>query len=134
MRGLDTNVLLRYLADDDPVQSAFVRDLFGEAEERQERFYVSTILLCELSWTLRGKPYSLDRSAIAEVIAGILVTRLFEVQDRDLVHRAVADFQEGRADFPDYLLGYYNQRAGCGDTVSFDRKLRGQGGFSLLVP
>lgn len=133
MRGLDTNVLLRYLTNDDPLQSPLARRFLDEAEEQGERFFISAIALCELSWTLRGKPYELDRDSIGRVFSGLLATRLFEIQDRDLVSRALTDYQRGKGDFPDYLLGWNNQQAGCKDTVTFDRKLRKAPGFSFLA-
>ena len=133
MRGLDTNILLRALAADDPAQSDRVGALFAAAELAGERFFVSIIALCELTWTLRGRPYGLDRDAIAAVVERILCTSLLEVQDRDLVRRALADFHAGRADLADYLLGWQSLAAGCADTVTFDRRLDGEAGFSLLA-
>jgi predicted nucleic-acid-binding protein len=132
VRGLDTNVLLRFLTADDPVQAERVDALFAAAERNGERFFVSVIALCELSWTLRGRPYRLDRARIAAVLEGILDTSLIEVQDRGLVRRALADFRLGRADFADYLLGLQSESAGCAGTVTFDRALREVAGFSLL--
>ena len=133
MRGLDTNVLLRFLTADDPLQAECVGALFAAAERSGERFFVSIIALCELSWTLRGQPYRLDRGQIATVLERILDTSLIEVQDRGLVRRALADFRPGRADFADYLLGWQSLSAGCADTVTFDRKLNGAAGFALLA-
>jgi len=133
VRGLDTNILLRYLTADDPAQTGRVGTLFAAAEQTGERFFISVIALCELSWTLRGQPYRLDRGAIVAVLDRILDTSLLEVQDRDLVRRALADFRQGRADFADYLLGWQSLGAGCADTVTFDQKLDGAAGFSLLT-
>jgi predicted nucleic-acid-binding protein len=133
VRGLDTNILLRALTADDPAQSERVEALFAAAERAGERFFVGVIALCELTWTLRGRPYRLDRHQIAAVVERILTTSLLEVQDRSLVRRALADFRAGRADFPDYLLGWQSLGAGCADTVTFDRKLAGAAGFSLLA-
>jgi predicted nucleic-acid-binding protein len=133
VRGLDTNVLLRYITADDAVQAEKVDALFAEAERTNERFFVSTIALCELSWTLRGQPYCLDRGQIAAVLEAILGAGLFEVQDRGSVRRALADLRSGRADFADYLLGRQSLEAGCADTITFDRKLSGAAGFSLLA-
>jgi predicted nucleic-acid-binding protein len=133
VRGLDTNILLRFLTADDPAQVEQVDGLFAAAERAGERFFVSAIALCELSWTLRGQPYCLDRSEIAAALERILGTNLLEVQDRGLIRRALADYRPGRADFADYLLGWQSREAGCTDTVTFDRKLRGAAGFSLLA-
>jgi predicted nucleic-acid-binding protein len=134
VRGLDTNVLLRYLMADDPEQSPVARSLFEKAENTGDRFFLSLVVLCELCWTLRGRPFSLDRSGISGLVGKLLETRLFEVQERDSVRRALADYQGGRADFADYLIGWLNRSAGSSDTVTFDRKLDGAEGFSILSP
>lgn len=133
MRGLDTNVLVRYVVADDPEQSALVKELFERAEAAKERFFVSSIALCELAWVLRSAPYHLDRSAVAAVLASLLGTSLFEIQYRDLTRRALADFQAGPADFSDYLLGWLSWRAGCKETITFDRKLKQTAGFTMLA-
>jgi predicted nucleic-acid-binding protein len=133
VRGLDTNILLRSLTADDPEQAKTVGSLFAAAEQSGDRFFVSAIAVCELAWTLRGRPYRLDRRQIAAAVDAILDTSLFEVQDRGLVRRALADFRQGRADFADYLLGRHSLEAGCADTITFDRKLNGAAGFSVLA-
>ncbi len=133
MRGLDTNVLLRTLTADDPAQAQEGDALFAAAERTGERFFISVIVLCELSWTLRGPSYRFDRGQVASALEQILDTSLFEVQHRGLVRRAIADFGRGRADFADYLIGRECLGAGCADTVTFDRKLKGAAGFSLLA-
>jgi predicted nucleic-acid-binding protein len=133
VRGLDTNILLRFLTADDPIQAERVGALFAAAERSGERLFVSVIALCELSWTLGGQPYCLDRGEIAAILERILGTSLLEVQDRGLVRRALADYRPGRADFADYLLGWQSLEAGCAETVTFDRKLNGAAGFSVLA-
>jgi predicted nucleic-acid-binding protein len=132
MRGLDTNVMVRFVTDDDPAQTAVVKALFEQAEEAREQLFVSSIALCELVWTLRSRPYLLPRAEIATVLQRMLGTHLFEIQDRDLVRQALGDYRQGRADFADYLLGCLNRRGGCVETLTFDRKLDGAPGFILL--
>jgi predicted nucleic-acid-binding protein len=130
VRGLDTNLLVRYVTDDDPAQAAVVRELFRDMEAAGERLHVSCIVLCELCWTLRG--YDCSREDISAVLAKILATGLFEVQDSDLVRYALEEYRQGRGDFADYLIGWQNRRAGCTDTVTFDRKLKKASGFAFL--
>lgn len=131
MRGLDTNVLLRPLTRDDPHQAAVVETFLREVEAQGERFFVSVIVLCETCWALRGYGYS--RSEIAATLDKLLATALFEIQDRELVRRALAQYRQGRADFADYLIGWQSRQAGCADTVTFDQKLEGASGFALLT-
>ncbi len=131
MRGLDTNVLLRPLTEDDPAQAAVVQALFRAAEEQGERFHVSTVAVCELCWTLRG--YDFSRAEIAAALDELLATHLFEIQDRELVRRALHEYRQGRADFADYLIGWLDRRAGSEETLTFDGKLKGTPGFSVLT-
>lgn len=123
MRGVDTNVLVRYITDDDPVQSRVARTLIQGAEDEGDRMYINTIVACELCWTLRGKQYRYDRPTIAAVMEKMLETKIFEFENRDLVARSTQQYRLGRADFADYLIGLSNDRAGCDDTVSFDGEL-----------
>jgi len=132
MRGLDTNVLLRPLLDDDPGQVAVVQALLRDLEARGERAYVNGIVLCEACWVLRSNDFSRDE--IVAVLERILETGLFVIQDRDLARRALAEYRLGKADFADYLIGSQNREVGCEDTVTFDRKLEGAAGFSVLSP
>ena len=133
MRGLDTNVLVRLITRDEPDQALAVLLLLEEAEARNERFFVSTIVVCEVAWTLRSRPYKFDRSEIAEALALMLETDLFLVQDANLTRQAVDEYREGPADFSDYLIGGQNRTAGCGETITFDRELASIEGYSLLA-
>jgi predicted nucleic-acid-binding protein len=130
VRGLDTNLLVRYVTDDDPTQAAMVQALFRDMEAEGERLHVSCIVLCELCWTLRG--YDCSREDISAVLARLLATGLFDIQDSDLVRYALEEYRQGRGDFADYLIGWQNRRAGCIDTVTFDRKLKKASGFAFL--
>jgi predicted nucleic-acid-binding protein len=133
MRGLDTNILVRFCTNDDPAQVSLVKALFEEAEGRNEAFFVSSVALCELVWSLRRKPYRLSRTEVATVLEKILDTGIFEIQDRNLVRHALSHYRQGRADFADYLLGAHGRRAGCEVTLTFDRQLSKSPGFSLLT-
>lgn len=132
MRGVDTNVLVRLLTADDPGMHATALGLFTAAEAAGESLYLSTPVLCELAWTLRGPRYRHGGEAIVEVLDRLLATPAIEVQDRDAVQRAVRDFAAGRGDFADHLIGHLAREAGCTDTVTFDRQLSGSSLFSVL--
>jgi predicted nucleic-acid-binding protein len=133
LRGIDTNLLVRFFTEDDPGQAEQVKALFASADKRKERLYINTIVLCELFWTLRGQPYSFDRATISELGERMMETALFEIEDRDLARQAIADYRRGRADFSDYLIGRRNLSAGCDETLTFDSKLRGNSAFNALV-
>lgn len=131
MIGVDTNVLVRYLTQDDPPQVRRVDALIADALERHDLLFIDDIVLCEVVWVLRTR-YRHEKSAIAEALDGMLGTALFAFQDRDLLRRALGAYRAGAADFSDCLIGQRNSRAGCDHTVTFDRALGSQTTFVLL--
>lgn len=131
MRGLDTNILVRHLLQDDPHQVEVVRNLFKEGTERNERYHIPSIVLCELVWVLRSV-HRLGRDKICSTLGSVFSVSSFEIQDRDLAERALEEYQAGPGDFADYLIGWQNHRARCDDTLSFDSDLRGHPGFTVL--
>jgi len=132
VRGLDTNILVRFLTADEPIQSEVARQLIETAEGTDERLHVSTLVLAELVWVLRGGRYALPRNAVADAVEALLDAGVFEIQDRDLVRSAVTAFRDGPADFSDYLIGEHDRRAGCTSTLTFDRRLAQADGFERL--
>jgi predicted nucleic-acid-binding protein len=131
LRGLDTNVLVRYLTQDDPRQSRKANALIDDPVTRRERCFISLIVCCELVWVLR-EAYRFPRETIAHALAQMLDTAQFQVEERDLVGRALDDYRRGPADFSDYVIGWRNRHAGCSDTATFDLALRRSELFSVL--
>lgn len=132
MRGVDTNVLVRFLTGDDPEQYQTAERLFVAAEEAGESLYLTVPVLCELVWTLRGRRYRHGGEAIVGVLDRLLATPTIEIQDRDAVQRALIDYEQGQGDFADYLIGHLARKAGCSETVTFDRRLEGSPLFDVL--
>lgn len=131
MRGVDTNVLVRFLTGDDPEQVEIVKDLFARGEAEHQRFNVSSIVLCELVWVLRSQ-YRLRRGEICSMLDSLFEAGVLEIQEKDLARRALEEFKKGPADFADYLIGWHNRRAGCLDTLTFDGDLEGNSRFTIL--
>jgi predicted nucleic-acid-binding protein len=129
--GLDTNVLVRYLTEDDPAESRRASDLISTVTARGGKCFVSAVVLCELAWVLRGA-YEVSKADLLITLEQILATSQFVVGDKDVVRRAVEAFQHGRADFADYVIGALHAQAGCGKTATFDRRLRQASGFQIL--
>lgn len=131
MKGLDTNVLVRYLVKDEPRQAARAVDLIRTASRRGEACFLNQIVLCELVWVLETA-YRYSRKTIADVVEKILLTEEFDVEDRDVVWAALARYREQPGDFADYLIGRKNLAHGCDRTFTFDRVLSGDPDFELL--
>lgn len=133
MIGLDTNVLVRYLTQDDAAQARSVDVLVSESMKNAVRLRIDDIVFCELVWVLRSA-YRFNRATIASALDRILDTAPFSFEDRDLLRRALDQYREGDADFADYVIGARNARSGCKLTATFDRALGGNDAFSLLGP
>jgi predicted nucleic-acid-binding protein len=129
--GLDTNVLVRYLTEDDPVQSRAATALIRTVIARGGRCYISAIVLCELSWVLRGA-YKISKTDLLLTLDRLLSTVQFVIGDKDLVRAAVEKYRSGQADFADYVIGALHEDAGCARTVTFDRRLRGNTAFQVI--
>lgn len=126
MQGLDTNVLVRYLTQDDPEQSRRATR-YIEADS----CFISCIVVCELVWVLESA-YAYPRQVIAETLEKILMTGEFQVEDRDMAWKALDDYRRTKADFADCLIVRRNRAAGCDETGSFDKNVKGLSGYRLL--
>lgn len=131
MTGLDTNVLVRYLTQDDPVQARKANALIDGAIGRRERLHLDVVVLCEVVWVLRGA-YEFNKETVAGAIENILDGGQFSIGDRDLLREALEAFRRGQGDFADYVLGLRNRRAGSAATATFDRALKKSELFRLL--
>lgn len=131
MIGLDTNVLLRYLTQDDPSQSQDAEQRIDQLDAHENRGYINSVVLCETLWVLT-KGYRYSRAEIDKVVDQLLLTQEFEIEHRTLVWAALQDFRDGAADFADCLIGRINAAAGCGKTLSFDRSTAHLPRFEIL--
>lgn len=131
MIGLDTNVLLRHVLNDDARQCKSVDHLLEGLIADGDSCFIDDVVLCEVAWTLRAG-YRLPRAVIAQVLDELLETATFVYEDRNLLREAVRAYRTGPADFADYLIGLRNARAGCDHTVTFDRALKAHPAFTLL--
>ncbi|MEW6756033.1 MAG: type II toxin-antitoxin system VapC family toxin [Candidatus Latescibacterota bacterium] len=131
MTGIDTNVLVRYLTQDDPDQAARVNALMSETEARDERLFANDVVLCELVWVLESA-YQFDKADIAGAVDRLLATRQLEFEDKDLLRLALDDYRASSADFSDCLIGRRNAAGHCTTTWSLDRGMGGLSLFSLL--
>ena len=130
MIGLDTNVLVRYIAQDDSKQSPKATRLI-ESLTVDAPGYVSIVSVVELVWVLTGC-YALTRGEICEVLETLLRTIEIVVAHADTIWKALRLFKEGKADFADCLIERSANEAGCSYTTTFDRDAAKQCGMQLI--
>ena len=130
MIGLDTNVIVRFMMDDDPVQSPIATRLFASFGTEHPG-YISLVTMAELVWVLRSS-YEATREHIQRVISTLLRSRGLRVERSDLVWLALSAYSKGTADFADYLIERCGNAAGCDYSVTFDRDAANSAGMKLL--
>lgn len=131
MIGLDTNVLLRYITQDDPLQSQIATDFITNNCNEKTPAFIGHIVLCELVWVLESN-YKQSKETIISVVQQLLQINQLEVLESAAVWRALNDFKTSNADFADHLICGSNFVNGCSQTVTFDKKAGKQPLFQLL--
>jgi predicted nucleic-acid-binding protein len=118
--GLDTNVLVRYIAQDDPIQAAVASRLIENFTAEQPGF-ISTVTMVETVWVLM-RAYKVPKQAIIAIIEGLLRARDLVVDAAETHYVALGIFQASTIDYADAVIAQSGKRAGCGETVTFDRR------------
>lgn len=131
MMGLDTNVLVRYLAQDDPAQSRTATELIEHRLSEAEPGFVSIVAMAEVAWVLE-RAYRLADQEIAGAVEGILQSEVLVVENEQEVFTAMVALKNGRGSFADALIGALGVKVGCSWTVTFDRRAGRLDGFELL--
>jgi predicted nucleic-acid-binding protein len=132
MIGLDSNVLLRLIVDDDPAQSTRAARFVEARCSRENPGFVDRVALCETVWVLM-RAYRFGRAETASVVADLLASTDIVIEDRDMVRTALSRFERNAADFADALIGLVNRSRGCTATATFDRRAGGMDEF-VAVP
>ena len=130
MIGLDSNVIIRYVAQDDAIQTPVAARVF-ESFNSETPGFISVVALIETAWVLRSF-YDVSRQQIQRVIETLLRTRGVVVERSDLVWMALGAYSRGNTDFGDYLIERHGRAAGCEYTVTFDRDAANTAGMKLL--
>lgn len=120
MIGLDTNVLVRYLAQDDKVQSALATKLIEQSLTASKPGFISVVSLVEVVWVLEGC-YGSTKDEVLDIVERLLRVKQLLVQDAEVVWQAARLFRNGKADFADCLIERAGGAHGCDHTVSFDK-------------
>lgn len=130
MIGLDTNVLVRYIMQDDARQSLLATRLI-ESLSAEEPGFVTLVSVVELAWVL-SSAYELNRGQLVAAFEGLLRTKEIVVDRAEIVWKALRVFHVGNADFADCLIERSAATAGCGRTMTFDRGAVNGCGMTLV--
>lgn len=129
MIGIDTNILVRFLTRDDPVQSVVAhRIMVGLSPD--EPGYASVAVVVELAWVLQSS-YAYGQVEIADAIELLLRAPALVVENEQEVAYAISDVRANGAAFTDAFIAALGAKAGCSRTLTFDKRAARLPGFEL---
>ena len=131
MIGIDTNVLVRYIAQDDATQSARATRLLEHECSPAKPGFIGLVVLLELVWVSESC-YGAGRAEVAGMVRRILSIRQLVVQGAEIAWKALRLFESSKADFADCLVERMAAAAGCTVVMTFD-KAAANAGMTLLV-
>ena len=131
MIGLDTNVLVRYIMQDDAVQAAKASTLL-ESLSADAPGWISLVSIVELVWVLAAA-YGLGRGQILAALEVLLSTKELKVERADVAWKALRTWRGAKSDFADCLISSCAASAGCERTLTFDRGAAKFAGMTLIA-
>jgi len=130
--GLDTNVLVRYIVQDDKQQAQLATDLIEKQCSLENQAFINEITLCEFVWVLK-RAYRYDKTVILSILKQLLNSDDVYISSHPQAWEAYYDYEIGSADFSDYFIAQINKKFGCLFTYSFDKKACKNENFKLLA-
>lgn len=131
MIGLDTNVLVRYITQDDNKQAALANSLIESLNDLSPG-YVTLVTVVELSWVLESA-YNFTRQQFAEVMQTLITVDTIRIDRAAVVASAVRIYLASKADFSDCLIERLSANAGCERTMTFDKAAAKFAGMILIT-
>ena len=130
MIALDTNILVRYIVQDDKAQAKKATKAI-ESIDTNDPAFISIIVLCELNWVLSAA-YNVDKQRRIEVLEKMLSADVFKVECFSACLSALKYFKSGKADFSDYVIAQCAKQTGCDAVLTFDKNAAKDGFFKLV--
>ena len=130
MIGLDTNILVRYLTQDDPIQSPRAREIIERRLTEKKPGFVSIVAMIETVWVLE-RAYRLTPHEIVGAVERMLQIDVLVVENEQEVFTAMIALKDGQGTFADAVIAALGARMGCTCTLTFDRKALRLPGFEL---
>ena len=131
MIALDTNVLLRYIIQDDARQAAAATELIEASCKPESPGVIALVVMCEMVWVLESG-YRYRREQVAGILRKVLGSQDLRVERSDLAWQALNRYEVGPADFSDYVIGLCGKEETAEATWTFDRRAAGSPLFKVL--
>lgn len=120
MIGLDTNVVARYLLDDDKKQSLAAKSTIHQLLERGETLAICAPMFLELEWVLRSRP-DLSKADVVRMLRSLLELYDLWIEGEEAVEQALSFYEFASVDFGECLFQALYLRMGCTQMMTFDK-------------
>ncbi len=121
MKGIDTNILIRFLVGDDKQQAKIVYNIFKKLELDKNELFVPLLVILELIWVLESV-YEISRTEILDSIQELLLMPIFNFEHLTALQQFTNDGQGNKYDLSDLLIAYAAKAQGCESVITFDKK------------
>lgn len=131
MIAIDTNILVRYLTNDDEAQVEQVNKLFTKYVGKNHSLFINNIVLCELIWVLE-RGYKYPKPEIVKALKMLMTAIEFIFEDHKLVFQSILEYEKTNFDFSDIMIGMVNKGRGFSPTYSLDKTACRQDNFTEI--
>ena len=131
MKGVDTNILVRFLVGDDEFRAKKVYNIFKKAEANQEELFVPLPVILELVWVLESV-YNIERKEIITSISDMLLLSILKFEHRSALQKFAYTAPKNSYDLSDLIIAHSAKEQGCETIMTFDRKASKYNLFELV--
>jgi predicted nucleic-acid-binding protein len=121
MKGIDTNILIRFLIGDDEQQAKKVYNIFKKVESEKNELFVPLLVILELIWVLESV-YEIPRTEILDSIRDLILMPILKFEHQSALQQFTHTAQGNRHDLSDLLIAYSAKAQGCESVVTFDKE------------
>ena len=131
MKGIDTNILVRFLVGDDEIQAQKVYELFKKIESENRSLFVPLPVVLELIWVLESA-YEISREEIVDSISDMLLMPILKFEHQSALQQFTYFARKNGDDLSDLLIAFSAKEQGCENVLTFDQKAAKSGLFELI--
>ncbi|MBU0479970.1 MAG: PIN domain-containing protein [Proteobacteria bacterium] len=121
MKGVDTNILVRFLVGDDDRQTKKVYTIFKQAESAKNQLFVPLLVVLELLWVL-DSVYSIPRNKILDCLSELILMPVLKFESHTTIQEFISTSQKSKHDLADLLIAHSAISQGCERIITFDKK------------
>ena len=131
MKGVDTNILVRFLVGDDSDQAQVVYNLFKKIELNKTELFVSLLVVLELLWVLESV-YQIERNSIIDSLADLILMPILKFENIEAIQKFIIAAQNSKYDLSDLLIVHASNSYDCEAVFTFDKKASKYSLFELI--